>query len=615
MLADIKRGNPGEDDFRLLVDGIEDYGIYMLDLDGTVLTWNKGAQRIQGFRAGDVIGKHFGLVYPPEDVESGKPDGELVIARSVGRFEEEGWRMRKDGSRFWANVVITTLYDDSRQIRGFGKVTRDLSERRSAEARYRMIVESVRDYAIFMLDKDGIVQSWNAGAQALKGYQAHEIIGRSFQTFYTEADLARKYPQHELEVAAEMGRYEDEGWRVRKDGSRFWANVIITALRDDNGSLVGFSKVTRDLTDRKRAEEALRESEERIRLMVSSVRDYAIIMLDPTGHIVSWNAGAERIKGWTAKEIIGKSFETFYPPEDVAAGKTEMELRVAAETGTFEDFGWRVRKDGTRFWANVVITALRDEAGTLKGFSKVTRDITERMQAEEALRKAYEELESFSYSVSHDLRAPLRSMDGFSSELLEMYGDKLDEVGRDYLGRIRTSSQRMARLIDDLLNLARLGRARLARETVDLSDLARKIAADLQRADPSRKVEFVIAPGIVDQVDPSLMRVVLENLMGNAWKYTSRHATAKIEFGVQRRHGQPVYYVRDDGAGFDMRYVEKLFGPFQRLHGIKQFPGTGIGLATVKRIIHRHGGDVSAVGVPEEGATFSFTLHPGVEHG
>ncbi len=605
----------GEEDFRLLVDGIGDYGICMLDTTGRVRTWNRGAERMNGFSGAEIIGRHFSTFYPPEDVAAHKPDHELEIAREVGRFEEEGWRLRKDGSRFWANVIVTPLYDESGIVRGYGMVTRNLSERRANEQKHRLLVDSVRDYAILLLGVDGTIQSWNAGAQALKGYQAHEIVGKNFTRFYTEEDLARNHPQHELEVAAEVGRYEDEGWRVRKDGSRFWANVVITALRDDNGDLIGYSKVTRDLSERRRAEQQLRESEERFRSMVASVKDYAIIMLDPTGHIISWNAGAERIKGWTADEIIGQSFERFYPVEDVAAGKTATELRVAAAEGTFEDYGWRVRKDGTRFWANVIITALRDTSGTLRGYSKVTRDITERKIAEEALRKAYDELEAFSYSVSHDLRAPLRSMDGFASELCDMYADKLDAVGRDYLGRIRQSSQRMARLIDDLLNLARLGRAKLNRETVDLSDLARKTAADLTSSQPERKVEFVIAPGLVDSADPALIRAVLENLIGNAWKYTSQHATARIEFGVEVVQGTPRYFVRDDGAGFDMRYLEKLFGPFQRLHGVNQFPGMGIGLASVKRIIHRHGGEVFAVGAPEQGATFSFTLKGGAAHG
>ncbi|WP_290055850.1 PAS domain-containing sensor histidine kinase [Amycolatopsis solani] len=252
--------------------------------------------------------------------------------------------------------------------------------------RFRLLVQGVLDYAIFMLDRQGRISSWNAGAERIKGYPAEEIIGQHFSVFYPPEDVAAGKPAWELEVAAAEGRLEDEGWRVRKDGTRFWANVVITALYDDRGLLKGFGKVTRDVTDRRAAEVALRESEERFRLLVQSVVDYAIFVLDPAGRISSWNAGAERIKGYSAEEIIGQHFSVFYPAEDVAAGKPAWELEVAAAEGRLEDEGWRVRKDGTRFWANVVITALYDDRGRLQGFGKVTRDMTERRNAERALR-------------------------------------------------------------------------------------------------------------------------------------------------------------------------------------------------------------------------------------
>jgi PAS domain S-box-containing protein len=250
---------------------------------------------------------------------------------------------------------------------------------------YRLLVQGVRDYAIFMLDTDGNILSWNAGAERIKGYQPDEIIGKHFSVFYPDEDNAAGKPARELAQAVADGRVEDEGWRLRKDGTRFWANVVITALHDDTGTLRGFGKVTRDITGRRAADERLRASEERFRLLVQGVRDYAIFMLDTGGNIVSWNAGAERIKGYQADEIIGKHFSVFYPDEDNAAGKPAWELAKAIEDGSLEDEGWRLRKDGTRFWANVVITALHDDTGTLRGFGKVTRDMTERRTAERAL--------------------------------------------------------------------------------------------------------------------------------------------------------------------------------------------------------------------------------------
>jgi PAS domain S-box-containing protein len=247
---------------------------------------------------------------------------------------------------------------------------------------FRQLVRGVLDYAIFVLDREGHILSWNPGAQRMKGYLPDEIIGRHFSVFYPPDDMAAGKPERELETAVAVGRVEDEGWRMRKDGSRFWANVVITALFDDDGHHTGFGKVTRDVTDRHEAEVALRDSEERFRLLVQNVVDYGIFMLDPEGHIVSWNAGAQRMKGYLPSEITGRHFSVFYPPEEVAAGKPDNQLRVALAEGRVEDEGWRMRKDGSRFWANVVITALFDDDGHHTGFGKVTRDLTDRRAVE-----------------------------------------------------------------------------------------------------------------------------------------------------------------------------------------------------------------------------------------
>jgi PAS domain S-box-containing protein len=258
---------------------------------------------------------------------------------------------------------------------------------RESEEQFAQLVAGVRDYAVFLLDAHGHVRTWNAGAERIKGYRAEDIIGQHFSRFYPNDAVSSGWPAHELRVASATGRFEDEGWRVRKDRTRFWANVVITALRDDSGHVRGFLKITRDLTDRKQAEEKLRLNEERFRLMVEGVRDYAIFVLDPHGRIATWNAGAERLKGYKAAEIVGEHFSRFYPREAVERGWPDEELRRASADGRFEDEGWRLRKDGTRFWANVVITALRDDHGTLRGFAKVTRDLTERRESEENARR------------------------------------------------------------------------------------------------------------------------------------------------------------------------------------------------------------------------------------
>ena len=254
--------------------------------------------------------------------------------------------------------------------------------RRQTEERFRLLVEAVSDYAIFMLDSNGYVLTWNTGAQRIKGYRPEEIIGQHFSRFYPADAIQAGWPEHELQVAAEQGRFEDEGWRIRKDGSKFWANVVITALRDEDGRLRGFGKITRDLTERREYEESLRQSEEHFRLLVEGISDYAMFMLDSNGYVLTWNAGARRIKGYPAREIIGQHFSRFYPADARQAGWPEHELQVAAEQGRFEDEGWRIRKDGSRFWANVVLTALRDEEGRLRGFAKLTRDLSERKRIE-----------------------------------------------------------------------------------------------------------------------------------------------------------------------------------------------------------------------------------------
>jgi PAS domain S-box-containing protein len=289
-----------------------------------------------------------------------------------------------------------------------------------SDERFRLLVEGIRDYAIFMLDPEGRVTTWNIGAERIKGYQASEILGKHFSCFYPEEDVQSGKPQWELEVAAREGRFEDEGWRVRKDGSKLWANVIITALRDEKGQLFGYGKVTRDITERKRSEEGLRQSEERFRSLVEAVQDYAIFMLDPEGRITTWNIGAERIKGYRASEILGKHFSCFYPEEDVQSGKPQWELEVAAEVGRFEDEGYRIRKDGSRFWGNVIITALRDAAGNLVGFTKVTRDFTERMLARKSLQESQRKLQHSE-----------RSLRELSLRLLRTQDEERRHIGRE----------------------------------------------------------------------------------------------------------------------------------------------------------------------------------------
>jgi PAS domain S-box-containing protein len=362
-----------------------------------------------------------------------------------------------------------------------------------------------------------------------------------------------------------------------------------------------------------------RESEERFRLLVEEVRDYGIFMLDPKGNIVSWNAGAERIKGYREADVLGKHFSCFYTDEDRARGWPEQELAVATTQGSMQDTGWRVRKDGSRFWANAVITALRDEHGVMRGFSKITRDLTAQKKAEDAINSLSErlqaraseleavnkELSGFSYSVSHDLRAPLRAVDGYARMLEEDYAATLDAEGRRVLKVIRDSAGRMSALIDDLLNFSRLGRQPLARQNIDVATLVREVITEV-RGDHPASPEVGELPAT--RGDRALLKQVWINLISNAFKYSAKRDAPRIEIGGQIDGEENVYWIRDNGAGFDMRYAAKLFGVFQRLHSQEEFAGTGVGLAIVQRVVTRHGGRVWAEGKPGEGACFSFSL-------
>ena len=344
---------------------------------------------------------------------------------------------------------------------------------------------------------------------------------------------------------------------------------------------------------------------ERFRLLVEGVKDYAILTIDTEGRVTSWNAGAELIKGYASAEILGRHFSLFYPEEARAQGWPERELQLAASQGRFEDEGWRVRKDGGRFWANVVITAMRDEAGVIRGFSKITRDLSERKHAEQALQALNQELESFTYSVSHDLRAPLRAIDGYARMLDEDYANRLDVEAQRLIGVVRANARRMGQLIDDLLAFSRLGRQQPTRVRLDMSALAREAADELRGGRPAT---IAVAPLPSAQADHALLRQVWTNLIGNALKYSAKQAEARVDIGAREEAGENVYWVRDNGAGFDMRYAEKLFGVFQRLHRADEFEGTGVGLAIVQRIVARHGGRVWAEGAPGAGACFYFSL-------
>jgi PAS domain S-box-containing protein len=464
---------------------------------------------------------------------------------------------------------------------------------------FRLLVTSVRDYAIFLLDPTGHVATWNTGAQRLKGYTANEIIGQHFSVFYPPEDKG-KCPI-ELEGALKDGRFEDEGWRVRKDGTKFWANVIITALFDENGQHVGFGKVTRDLTERKAAEEARIASEERFRFLVESIRDYAIFILDPTGHVATWNVGAERINGYKAHEIIGSHFSKFYPEEDVRAGKCEMELEVAARDGQFEEEGWRLRKDGSKFWANVVISAVRDRNGKLIGFSKITRDLTDRKRIEDertarlAAEQASRAKDEFLAMLGHELRNPMAPI-VTALQLIKLRADGEATKEHQILER---QVAHMMHLIDDLLDVSRItrGKIELKRRRFDLRD---SLAKAIEIASPlfeQRRHRFELnVPSraiFVDADEPRLTQV-FANLLTNAAKYTN--PGGRIELTVTHVDTEVAVKVTDNGTGIDPALLPRVFDLFVQGYqsSDRSTGGLGLGLALVRSLVAQHGGTVEA---------------------
>lgn len=484
-------------------------------------------------------------------------------------------------------------------------------------APYRTLVESIQDYAIFTLDIDGNVSSWNKGAARIKGYKREEILGKHFSQFYTPDAIARGWPAAELRAAAEQGRFEDEGWRVRKDGTRFWANVVITALKDADGRLIGFGKVTRDMTEQRRSAEALRQSEETLRLLVEGVKDYAIFMLDPTGHIISWNSGASYIKGYRRDEIIGRHFSVFYPPEDVAAGKPARLLERARRGRRIEDEGWRVRKDGSLFWANVMLTAVYDEARALRGFAKVTRDMSERRRREE-LERSSQRMNEFLATLSHELRNPLAPVRSALDAMRLAPADA--ELAGKSLGMIERQVAHLSRLVDDLLDLGRItsGRIELRTGPVEFNEI---IALGIEAARPaleakSQRVEVQThAASIPMNADKTRLVQVMQNLVLNASKFSPPGSSVAIVTSVQSR--TLLVQVIDQGRGIAPHALEDIFNLFvqESRPGTDAHGGLGIGLSLCRSLVELHGGTIAAASAgPGLGSTFTLRLPLPVTH-
>ncbi len=506
------------------------------------------------------------------------------------------------------------------------------NQTQNALAESRQMLELVLDsipVRVFWKDRNLAYLGCNRRFAADAGLSSSDqIVGKDdySMVWKEQAELYRSGDRRIIDEGQEIIGFEEP--QTTPDGNRLILLTNKVPLRDAHGNILGVLGCYEDITERKKTEEELQSYrsrlEEQVRRRTREVQLQAqiinqihdsVVSTDLEGIITSWNKGAENLFGYSESEAVGRPVSFVYPEEEHDYLLHQV-IAPLNEKGAHETEVTMRRKDGTEFQAMLSLSMLHDEHGVPEGMIGYSLDITARKRAEAELLKQADileatnkELEAFSYSVSHDLRAPLRSIDGFSQALLEDYTDKLDETGKDYLNRVRNASQRMAILIDDLLDLSRVGRHELRRETLDISAMAESVVRKLKEHDTSRTVMFTIEPGLKAEGDGRLIETVLDNLIGNAWKYTANQDAAEITLGSMDDNGETVFYVRDNGAGFDMRYAEKLFGTFQRLHG-REFEGTGVGLATVFRIVTRHGGRIWGKGEVGKGATFFFTIPP-----
>lgn len=604
--------------FRRLVESVHDYAIFLLTPGGEVASWNAGAERIKGYAADEIIGKHFSTFYTQDALDRGWPAEELRRAIADGHLEDEGWRVRKDGTQFWANVIISPVYGADDGLLGFSKVTRDLTERRAAESRLResernlrLLVESVQDYAIFQLTPTGHIASWNLGAERIKGYTAEEAIGKHFSIFYPADAILRKWPEEELRRAAKLGRFEDEGWRVRKDGTRIWANVVITALRDQSGQLVGFAKVTRDLTERRLHEEQLREREENLNLLVEGVKDHAMFLIDPQGSIKTWNSGAARLFGYRFEEAAGQSATMLLAAHEATGGYMQSQLASARAAGFSSSEGWYQRADGSRFWAETATNILKDENGRTKAFVQIVRDATESKRVT-ALENEGKRLGEFIAVLSHELRNPLAPILNAMAILQKLVGQQTE--AKWCVDLVTRQVDHLRRLVEDLMDVSRVtsGKIRLAPVVIELSTLLRTAcsASEHLMRDHQHvlRMDMPVRPVMVN-ADPTRLTQVITNLLSNAAKYTPNGGELRVVLTSSESHA--TVQVVDNGIGMSESMLVQAFDPFvQGVRGLDRSEGgMGIGLTLVKKIVELHGGAVSAASAGKDlGTTITFTL-------
>jgi len=631
-IIDITERKRAEQRFRQIIERAP-YGKLLVDQEGKITLVNAQIEKSFGYDRGELLGQPIEMLVPQRFREhhSGyrKEFAGNPTARAMG-IGRELYGLRKDGSEFPVEIGLNPLETEEGMM-VLGTIV-DITERKEAEEKLRRsqeqlagVIGSAMD-AIITIDDEQRIVLFNGAAERMFLFPAEDALGQPLDRFIPSRFRAG-HKHHVKDFGNTHVTRRSMGtlgalYGLRADGEEFPIEASISQIESDGQKL--YTVILRDITERKRSDEALKEQARMLDLAPVLIRD-----LD--GRIIFWNAGAEQMYGWTTTEALDKLSQSLLQtefPRPIA----EIKARLYAHHH-WEGELLHSRKDGQRIVVASHWVVHSDEQGKPKAILEVNNDITERKQAEKEIQRLNEELEqrvadrtaqlqavnkeleAFSYSVSHDLRAPLRHINGFSQALLEDYTDKLDDTGKGYLREVRSATQEMAQLIDDVLQLARVTRSEMRREVVNLSDLARAIASELKKREPKRNVILNLKEELTTRGDKRLLRIVLNNLLANAWKFTSKRAEGQITFGREQKNGETAYFIRDNGAGFDMAYVGKLFGAFQRLHTAGEFEGTGIGLATVQRIVYRHGGRVWAEGAVNAGATFYFTLPNSKETG
>jgi len=490
----------------------------------------------------------------------------------------------------------------------------------------RMLIDSAEDYAIFAVSPDGKITSWNRGAEKVFGYRAEEIIGREFSVIFTAEDKENGVPKREIDRAQQAGYSPDERWHVRKDGSQFFVSGSVRPLKDTEGRTIGFLKVAHDITEQRRKERELQESEGRLRFLVENVKGFAMFTLDLDGRITHWSPAAEGLLGYSEKEILGQRVDSLYSEEDQNSGLPRMERELALQEGSHAAEHWLVRKDGQRVFVIEGAQRIQDEEGKVRGIAKVARDITKRKKLEDELREAIEnlerlvsertarlqasisQLEAFSYSLSHDLRAPLRAIRAFSEILSDKFGNQLGPEGKELAERIIDGARRLDQLIQDVLSFGRVGREEIALDAVDLEELLGRLIATWPEFRPPNADVVIAGPLLKVLGHENLLGQCFLNLLQNAVKFVAPGRPPKVRIWTEARDGRVRVWVEDNGIGIAKDQQERIFGLFQRLHRQDAYPGTGVGLAIVRKAVERMGGTTGVESDPGQGSRFWLEL-------